>query len=197
MFVVGDKFGMQHHIAVDNHDIVAARLRQGAVARFGQAEAVVGLPGVQQRHRKLRPIAFDHGTGIVARAVVGHNHFLRQHALRQHRTQHGFQRVGAVVRGDDERHGEPLVGLVQLDVFVVGAAGVGKGDRPAVAAVEHAAFQNIVFEKRRRAVPHRAEHGSAPFELLLCGKQIGVVLHFADEGGGAVERIMQERIFFR
>jgi len=130
------------------------------------------------------------------------NHFrggggARRPALRQHRTQHGFQRVGAVVRGDDERHGEPLVGLVQLDVFVVGAAGVGKGNRPAVAAVKHAAFQNIVFEKRRRAVPYCAEHRSAPFELLLCGKQIGVVLHFADEGGGAVKRVMQERMFFR
>ena len=81
--VVGNKFGMQHHVAVDEHDVRPLRRRQCAVARLCRAEALVFLPNVFDRYRGGFCKPPNRFRSVRARAVVGDDDFRRRYGLLQ------------------------------------------------------------------------------------------------------------------
>ena len=63
--------------------------------------------------------------GILCRTVVGNDDFVGQAGLRQRGFEHQFQRVRAVVGGDDQRGSDVAVAFVEFDVFVIRTLRVG------------------------------------------------------------------------
>ena len=98
----GDEIRPRDAIAVEENDIVAARGENGAVADFGGAEAAVLVPDVLEAAADPGLPAFHQRRGRLLRAVVGHDHLEIPVGLARQRTQHRFERVFAIIGGDDD-----------------------------------------------------------------------------------------------
>ena len=98
----GDKIGPRQAIAVEKHEVVAARFTDRAIADFAGAKAAMLVPDMGERNTEPRLPLLHQRRGGRPRAVVGHEHLEVAIPLARKRTQHGGKRVFAVVRGDDD-----------------------------------------------------------------------------------------------
>ena len=91
-----------HAVAVEEDQVVRLGMGGAEVARARRREADVRVPHVPHRAGEARQAAPHRVHVLRPRAVVGDHHDVLARALRRQRAQHGQQRVGPVVRQDDE-----------------------------------------------------------------------------------------------
>ena len=128
----GDEIRPRDAIAVEENDIVAARGENRAVADFGGAEAAVLVPDMLEAVADLGLLglpALHQRRGRLLRPVVGHDHLEILVGLRGQRAQHGFERVFAVIGGDDD--GNQHHALLALAEVAVADKPLGRA-RPAM-----------------------------------------------------------------
>ena len=98
-----DEVGRRDAITVVEDEIVGARRRGGAVADRRQAKALVLVPHVRDREGRPLRERLHHRARLGRRAVVGHDELEIEIVLREESFEHGSERIGAVVGGDDDR----------------------------------------------------------------------------------------------
>ena len=110
----GDEIGARETIAVEEDHVDALGGEDGAVANLGGAKAAVLVPDMGERAAEPALPGGDQVGGRRRRAVVGDDHLEILVALARERTQHGIERVLAVIGGDDDGnqfgHGGPSAG---------------------------------------------------------------------------------------
>ena len=102
--VIGDEFGMQQHVAVDEHQVVRRAWRRwrgcaGARARKPSCGCDTTRTGTVERAMNAAMASLRGG----ARAIVGDDDFVGGDALAPDAVEHGGQGIGALVRGDHQR----------------------------------------------------------------------------------------------
>jgi hypothetical protein len=101
--VAGDEIAERHTIAIGEDHVICRRRGQRPVARHGGTKARIFLPDVANREEGVRLITVNEFSGIGSRAIVRNQHLEIMVGLREIAIEHRGQRIGAVVRGDDNR----------------------------------------------------------------------------------------------
>jgi hypothetical protein len=100
--VVLDEARMQHHVSVDQQDVVAVAGGDREIARPGDTESEVFLPDVAKRAREIDALPREQFGGGRPRSVVGDDDLVGQTRLGADAGQDQGQGVRPVVGGDDE-----------------------------------------------------------------------------------------------
>ena len=99
----GDEPRPRNAVAVKEHAIVTRADADGAVADFCKTETAVGMPRVLDRNFCIARKRRDDAAGGFIRAVIGNDNFKIAVGLRFKPAQSRRQRIGPVVRRDDDR----------------------------------------------------------------------------------------------
>ncbi len=97
-----DEIGPRQAVAVEEHDIIAARRADRPIADFAGAEAAMLVPHMREGHAELRLVLLDQRSGGRSRAIVRYDDLEVSVLLARKRTKHRLQRIFAVVCGDDD-----------------------------------------------------------------------------------------------
>src|SRR5258706_12785797 len=98
-----DEVRRRNAVTVVEDEGVGARRRGGAVADRRQAKALVLVPHVRDPEGRPLRERLPHGARLGRGAVVGHDELEIEIILREESFEHGGERIGAVVGGDDDR----------------------------------------------------------------------------------------------
>jgi len=99
--VVGNEIAVREHVAIEKDDVIAARGGDAAVARPAHARALVGLPQMPERYRKVLRSRQQQFARVRARTVVADDDFIGQHSLSGERAQYQLQRLRPIVGNRD------------------------------------------------------------------------------------------------
>ena len=131
-FVNGQGVGEQRDVAVREDEVVAGGGADGAIARGGEAVAVVRLPDALRGDGAAREMALDRGGGVRIGAVVGHDDLVRPTGLDLERREKKAEVLRAVVDGGDDAnlHGAGRSRPRAARAGEIGNGGSGGRDSP-------------------------------------------------------------------
>jgi hypothetical protein len=89
-------------VAVEEDAVGAARRQNRTVTDFRRAEPTILVPDVVEAAADLPLPSIDHRGGGRSRTVIGHDNLENPVGLAPKRAQHRFERILAVIGGDDD-----------------------------------------------------------------------------------------------
>ena len=100
--MICDESAMEQHVAIDEHEVVAACRGEREVTHSSDPETEMRLTQMPQRQPR-RLIGGEQRRGRVILAVLDDQDLIRCRGLCRHAREHGGQRVSPGMRGDAER----------------------------------------------------------------------------------------------
>lgn len=98
--MVGHEMALQHHIAVNLHDVVARGAGNGFVEDKGLPESLVLMPNVNKGHGKALRLAGYQPARLLARPVIGYHYLIGKNGLALHTVEHLGQSLRPIVGGN-------------------------------------------------------------------------------------------------
>ena len=105
--MIRDESAMQQHVAVDEHEVVAACSGERKVSQASDPETEMRLTQMPQWQPR-RLIGGERCGGRVILAVLDDQDLIRCRGLCDHAGEHGGQRVSPGMRGDAQRQAQPV-----------------------------------------------------------------------------------------
>ena len=105
--MIRDESAMQQHVAVDEHEVVAACSGERKVSQASDPETEMRLTQMPQWQPR-RLIGRKQRGGRVILAVLDHQDLICCGGLRSHAGEHSRQRISPRMRGDAQRQAQPV-----------------------------------------------------------------------------------------